>query len=156
MNDRVMSPAPQQPQSGPYEYVAWPAWRYSVEPPHKGEVFQQAEDVPEGWVTMDELKTFQEAGAFEPAPAPAGDSIVSADISLLTNVDVPVVEPVRQLTADQRKDAIDKLIDGNSQKDLIAMLEAMQAVDDSIEFGGNWGKPKLAEAIVDNGGPLEA
>lgn len=156
------SPPPQPPEEPAYEFKAWPAWRYSVEPPHKGNIFQRAEDVPEGWLSLDELNELKERGAFEPLPAaPGSDEIITPQDDAAEPPLLPIVEKPRELTADQRKDAINKLIDDNSQKDLIAALELMNEAraandEEEIEFGSNWGKPKLAEAIVDNGGPLEA
>lgn len=128
---------PQGPNNDetPYQYVAWPAWLYTAD--GRSQIFNNAEEVPEGWMSHDEylaLSVAQEEG--EP-------------------VVVPVTEGERELTADQRREAITKLVDGNTQAALAAMLAEMKELDDSIEFLGSWPKNKLAETIVDNGGPLE-
>jgi hypothetical protein len=126
-----MSPVPVQPSTGPYEYTAWPAWRHG--PDGKSEIFQRPEDVPDGWVTLDE----KNAGVL----AEAEETGVTGE------------DKLRQLTADQRKSAIDGLVDGNTQAELVEILTGMAETNDSVEFLPSWPKPKLAETIVDNGGP---
>ncbi len=133
MPPHVMSPAPVQPNDGPYEHQDWPAWMYG--PEGQKRVFDRAEDVPDGWVTLDDKL----AGAMDEAEELG---ITGADVA-------------RVLTEDQRAAAIGKLVDGNTQAALASMLTDMQAVDDKIEFLPSWPKAKLAETIVDNGGPLE-
>lgn len=142
MNERVMSPVPVQPSDGPYEFQAWPAWFYG--PEGQSRVFNNPEEVPDGWVDYDEFA----AGALE--------GVASSGEGAKTNPSG--AEGARVLTADQRKSAIDKLVDGNTQKDLATMLELMNEAreeDAKIQFLANWPKQKLAETIVDNGGPLE-
>jgi hypothetical protein len=134
MTERVMSPVPQAPQEGPYEYTAWPAWFYG--PGDKREIFERAEDVPDGWVDYDAFM--------------AGE-LAEAEASGVTGEDRE-----RVLTNDQRDTAINKLIDAHTQADLATMLADMRELDDSIEFLPSWPKVKLATAIVENGGPLDA
>lgn len=135
----------------PYEYQEWPAYRVN---PDTGQrvSYRSAEEVPEGWVTPDEYAVVKEELAALAALDPEDDD---SDQSEKQSGGPSGVEQPRQLTADQRKDLIDKLVDGHTQKELVEILEAMQALDDKIEFLPAWPKPKLAEAIVDNGGPLE-
>lgn len=150
---------PQGPNDGPaYEYHAWPAYR--VSPEGKRMVFNNPEEVPEGWMTTDEFAEMKAAELdIEDDDKGEGDGGEGGGEKQ------PVVpsgeEKPRELTADQKKAAIAKLIDGNTQADLVTMLELMneqRAEEDAeeIEFSTSWPKPKLAEAIVDNGGPLDA
>lgn len=131
-----------------YEYQEWPAWRYTAD--GRGKVFNNADEVPEGWMTHAEM-TGLTAEVMTAQTTEPGDG---------EPVIVPVTENERELTADQRRSAITKLVDGNQQKDLVTMLELMneKRVEEDLEeleFGSTWPKLKLAETIVDNGGPLE-
>lgn len=133
MNARVMSPVPQGPEEQPYQYQAWPAWMYG--PEGRSAVFDRAEDVPDGWVSHDDYL----AGALDEAE----------------ETGITGAEQTRKLTDDQRKNAVGKLVDGNTQQQLVDMLLKMQEIDGTIEFLPGWPKGKLADTIVDNGGPLE-
>lgn len=133
MSERTVSPVPQAPHSGPYEYQAWPAWFYG--PEGKKACFDRADDVPDGWVDYDEFM----AGV-----------LVSAEEAGVTGEDKQ-----RKLTEEQHKGAVDKLTDSHTAAELAGMLEAMQAVDEAVEFLPTWPKARLAATIVDNGGPLE-
>lgn len=129
----TMSPAPQAPQDGPYEYQSWPAWFYG--PEGKKAVFNSAEDVPDGWVDY--------------------DSFMDGDLAEAEETGITGEDKARVLTEDQRKEAINKLVESHTVAALVAMLGDMQEIDDKVEFLPSWPKAKLAETIVDNGGPLE-
>lgn len=123
--NQLFSPAPATPSDAPYEYQAWPAWWFG--PNGQRQIFNSAEEVPEGWVD---------------SPEKVG------------SIDEGAVEPPRQLTDEQAEKSIADLVADYEAKDLVAMLEEMSALDDSIEFSDKWPKAKLAAAIVENGGPL--
>lgn len=146
-----------------YDYKEWPAWRYRED--GKGQIFNNPEEVPDGWYTLDELNELNADAIINPG-APKAQQDRAEELGLTAEDDekdetdpslLKAEEQPRVLTADQRKAAVDKLRDENSQKDLVTMLELMnEDREDEIEFSGNWPKQKLAETIVDNGGPLEA
>jgi hypothetical protein len=147
-------PAPVFPQGAneaqPYEYVAWPAWRYCAD--GRSAVFNSAEEVPSGWVTYDELNGLDDApdtitdeliDLFDEQGNPPPDAAIT-----------PAFEKPRELTADQRAELINKLRDGNTQNDLVNIIELMNTQrDEEIEFSPGWPKLRLAETIVENGGP---
>lgn len=132
-----------------YEYKAWPAWYYRAD--GRGEIFNSAEEVPDGWFSLDELNAMRN----DPVQMPQDDDDAGGEKDPVDPSLLKAEERPRQLTRDQRKEAVETLRDGNTQSDLVKMLEAMQALDDSIEFSASWPKQKLADAIVDNGGPLD-
>ena len=107
-----------------YVFQAWPSWRYG--PDGQEQIFQSAEEVPEGWVDHP-----NKLGKPESAPAPEAGSV------------------------GEREAKIADLVKDHSQADLAAHLELMQETKPEIEFAKNWPKQKLAETIVDNGGPIE-
>lgn len=155
----------------PYVYQAWPAWRY---PPEGGEgqVFNAPDEVPEGWTNIPPGTSTAED---EPAPAapPAEPVEQREDAAALAQrfkdeleaetkdeeAAEEVVEEQVELTDEEkaadRNAKIEKLRDTKEQKELVAELERMQAIQPNIEFATNWPKLKLATTIVDNGGPLE-
>ena len=53
----------------PYEYVAWPAWRFHPET-GQGQIFESADEVPEGWSDL------------PPGATPAGEEPIAIDPSL--------------------------------------------------------------------------
>jgi hypothetical protein len=95
-------------------------------PDGASQIFESEDEVPEGWVDSPSKLKGKKAPA-EPATPPSADKAAK----------------------------INELVEGNSQTELVAMLEKMHEADDSIEFATNWPKAKLAATIVDNGGPLE-
>ena len=131
MNSGPFAVPPVAPSDAPYEYQAWPAWWFG--PNGQRQIFKSADEVPEGWV---DSAVEAEAKDWEPGEGEG--------------------EPERVLTADQTVSALDDLVNNNSQGELVAMLTAMAEVDDAIEFSASWPKLKLAQCIIDNGGPLEA
>lgn len=144
----------------PYEYQAWPAWRYDPET-GKGEIFESAEEVPEGWTDV------------PPGTTPAGEEPVVVDTSLLEN---GAGAGGGSGAADDTDDDDDDDDDGESgagedagtplDKDGLVALgqaklaEILTAKNDAlkadgkeeIEFLPNWPKVKLADAILANGG----
>ena len=129
----ALSPVPLEFQQS-YEYQCWPAWFYG--PGGKSAVFQCEEDVPDGWMSYDDY---------------TAGKLAEAEETGVTGEDKE-----RVLTADQRKAALSKLIDGNTQAALAAMLATMQMENHMIEYLPTWPKQRLAEVVVDNGGPHEA
>jgi len=90
-----------------------------------GEIFQSEDEVPEGWL--------------EEVP----DQTVSKE-----------EQPEDDLT-EADEESIKDLLDGNTQAELVAMLELMnedRADDDQIEFLASWPKRPLAVAIHAAGG----
>lgn len=136
----------------PYEYQAWPAWRYDPET-GRGEIFESAEEVPEGW------------GDVPPGTTSAGEEPVVVDESLLDN-GAGAGEGGSDDDDDDDGDdgddgelvALDK--DGLvalGQAKLAEILDAKNAAlkaegKEEIEFLPNWPKVKLADAILANGG----
>lgn len=136
-----------------YEYKAWPAWR--VSPEGKRALFDKAEEVPDGWMTADEYAALTEDDFPDQNGEDEGKGAEDPE-SETAPVEPSGEEKPRELTADQRKEAVAKLMDDNTRADLVAMLDLMNGEREvEVEFAPSWGKQKLAEAIVDNGGPLE-
>lgn len=131
MNSGPFAVPPVPVTDAPYEYQAWPAWWFG--PNGQRQIFKSPDEVPDGWV----------------------DSAVEAEAKVW-EAGEGEGEPERVLTADQTVSALDDLVNNNSQGELVAMLTAMAEVDDAIEFSASWPKLKLAQCIIDNGGPLEA
>lgn len=111
----------------------WPGWRF---PPDggKGQIFDGPEEVPEGWVA--DLSDVKPAKAPKAPKAPkepaAADSLASAEAKAA---------------------AAAKLVDDNTQAELVAILVGMndeRADDAQIEYLDNWPKAKLAATIVEN------
>lgn len=153
----------------PYEYQAWPAWRYDPET-GKGQIFESADEVPEGW------------GDLPPTATPAGEEPVVVDESLLDNGGGAGDGDDDDDAGDDQNGQDNGAGDGDDQQDeegpkldkealvalgqnkLAAILTeknaALKAADqEEIEFLPNWPKVKLADAILANGGysaPKEA
>lgn len=144
----------------PYEYQAWPAWRYDPET-GRGEIFESAEEVPDGW------------GDLPPTATPAGEEPVVVDEALLDGgAGAGEGGGANDGTDDDGEgDAGDKLVALDKealvalgQNKLAAILteknKALKADGkEEIEFLPNWPKVKLADAILANGGhsvPKEA
>lgn len=150
----------------PYEYQAWPAWRYDPET-GKGQIFESADEVPEGW------------GDLPPTATAAGEEPVVVDESLLGEgagagegggANGGTDDQSGQDGGDNGEGAggdpewtKDELV-ALGQAKLAEILDARNATlktggEDEIEFLPNWPKVKLADAILDNGGyraPKEA
>lgn len=130
----------------PYEYQAWPAWRYG--PDGQKAIFESPEEVPEGW------------GDVPPTATPAGEEPVHVDPSLIGAVSTD--DDDNDDDGDDNGDGDDdtpkptaeELAKAHKKDDLIAMLELMAEKDDSIEFSARWGEVKLAQLIIDKGGPI--
>lgn len=143
----------------PYEYQAWPAWRYDPET-GRGEVFESADEVPEGWTDV------------PPGTTPAGEEPVLVDTSLLENGAGVAGTGDEGAAADDDDDTDDEE-EGEAGDDLVALdKEALVALGqtklaailvdkntalkadgrEEIEFLPNWPKAKLADAILANGG----
>lgn len=126
----------------------WPAMRYG--PDNTYCIFEGPDEVPEGWT--DSLKKRKDFNPDKPlvkveaAVAPA-DFIPDPD-----DLPPPPVDDEDEEITDEK---VALLADGMTNKDMVAMLERMQELDDNVEFNKNWPKPKLARAILENGGPLD-
>lgn len=151
MNDEVTR-RPLGPNEGntsladkPYEHVAWPAWRYNPET-GQGQIFESADEVPEGWSDL------------PPGATPAGEEPIAIDPSLIgvtTGADGTLVDAGAGAGADDKpKPTAEELAKSHKKADLVAMLELMAEKDDTIEFSAKWGEVKLAQLILDNGGPI--
>lgn len=145
--ERVMAPVPQSPNTDrpPYEYQAWPAWRYTEDDKgeRKGAIFDRVEDVPDGWLTLDEYNAKHSDGEVAPPKAELKDPGETLGEGEATAEDA--------LTEEQRAEAIDALVKANDHSELVDMVLALPG---PVEFSERWGKPKLAALIVDNGGPV--
>lgn len=127
----------------PYEYVAWPAWRYHPET-GQGQIFESADEVPEGWTDL------------PPGVTPAGEEPIAIDPSLIgvtTGADGTLVDAGAG-EGTVVKPTAEELAKTHKKADLVAMLELMAEKDDTIEFSAKWGEVKLAQLIIDNGGPI--
>lgn len=111
----------------------WPGWRF---PPDggKGQIFQAPEEVPEGWVAnISDVK---------PAKAPKAPKAPKEPAA-----------PGSLASAEDKAAAAAKLVDDNTQAELVAQLVAMndeRDADSQIEFLDSWPKAKLAATIVEN------
>ncbi len=126
----------------------WPSMRFG--PDNSYCIFEGPDEIPEGWT--DSLKQRKDFDPDKPlvkveaAVAPAEFIPAPADIPPPVGLDLtPAVteEQVKQFEADYLN------------KDMIAMLEIMQELDDNIEFSKKWPGAKLARCILENGGPPE-
>lgn len=149
-----------------YEYKAWPAWRYG--PDGAAQVFGGPDEVPEGWTNIPPGTSTPDDEPVDDAPPvtfvegdnDADDAATDADAEAAAIVAAAADqrEPAEQTDEEKeeaRKALIAKLVEDKGQKELVAELEAMRAIQPNIEFLNNWPKLKLATTIVDNGGPLE-
>jgi hypothetical protein len=115
-----------------YVHQAWPSWRYG--PNGESAIFQGDDEVPAGW--LDHPAKFNE-------PVKAADAITQP----------PSAADAAAAASNDEK--ISALIATHSQTELVALLDAMKELDDSLEYATNWPKLRLATTIVTNGGPLE-
>lgn len=130
----------------PYVYQAWPAWRYG--PDGQKAIFQGPEEVPEGWTDV------------PPTATPAGEAPVHIDPSLIGPQDDDDDDDEGGAGDDdegddgETKPTAEELAKAHKKEDLVAMLELMAEKNDKIEFSPRWGEVKLAQAIIDHGGPI--
>lgn len=129
------APTPLGPNDMPVrEHIQeWPSWRTG--PNGERQIFNSPEEVPDGWT----------------------DTLPTAT----TGIKLPERrEPARTLLDQKREEgdrqeAIEKLVDEKSHKELVEILEMMNleredSGEEEIEFLPSWPKLKLATAIVDN------
>lgn len=143
-NQVTRSPlGPNDPSSAEkaYEYVAWPAWRYHPETGN-GQIFESAEEVPEGWSDL------------PPGATPAGEEPIAFDLSLVGNTGASEDDDEGEGEDDEPKPTAEELAKSHKKADLVAMLELMAEKDDKVEFSPKWPEIKLAQTILDNGGPI--
>ncbi len=138
------------PGVAPYEYKAWPAWRYNPET-GAGQVFEAEEEVPHGWTNVP-------PGTTEPDDEP-----VTIDVSKIGTpvVEPPTVEaPAPEDDDGDTADAIPEVVKMTrdelvalGQARLAAILEEKNGEEGvEIEFLPNWPKAKLADTVIENGG----
>lgn len=142
---RPLGPNEGSSADAPYEYQAWPAWRYDPET-GKGAVFEDEDSVPKGWTNI------------PPGTTPPGEEPVHIDPSL---IGVTTGDGVNDELVDAgageaavKKPTAEELAKSHKKEDLVAMLELMAEKNDKIEFSARWGEAKLAQTILDNGGPI--
>lgn len=126
----------------PYVRQEWPAWRYG--PDGQKATFEGPEEVPEGWTDIPHGTT------------PPGEEPIHIDPSLIGdtgNEDEDEGEGEDEGGASVPMTA-EELAKAHKKEDLVAMLELMAEKNDKIEFSPRWGEVKLAQAIIDNGGPI--
>jgi hypothetical protein len=131
------------------EFQSWPKWLTGPEGQRK--IFNSEEEVPEGWMDAEDYAAEHEDDEPNGGGEDAEDSENGED-------DEPEGdgEDTDDQEGEKQPHTVDSLVDNNTADQLIAMLEEMQKVDENVEFLASWPKPKLAKAILDNGGPLES
>lgn len=130
------------------EVIKWPGMRYG--PNNTYCIFEGPDEVPEGWTdNPNRQKGFKPLAPMikVAAAVPPAELIpASEDLAPPLSPDGPAV-----VTEEQIKEMEEKFLN----RDMVAMLELMQAEDDNIEFSAKWPGAKLARCILENGGVPE-
>lgn len=133
----------------PKTKILWPSMRYG--PDNTYCIFEGPDEIPEGWTeSLGKRKDYDPNKPLVKVQAALPPAEFVPD-----PVDLPPPPPAEGGEKEITDETVNLLADGMTNKEMVAMLERMQELDDNVEFNKNWPGAKLARAILENGGPLE-